>query len=213
MNIEQWPEDFNFDITRAINAPATRRAHGQDSTAEGDEDEKKSGEAIGPPRVENDDSDNDLDPVGLQKAFRFAAWSSVVLVGPFSQPGVFCPMNNVNPDRSYDHPHSAPAILHLNCLQRGRIFRQVQQSLQLRYAELKLTRTFFFLVAWVVVAMIWTFCSAFTVVLYPLWESRAALTQIATGIVKVRCFPSSLFATAPLNPSLCFSFVCVLYDV
>ena len=69
-----------------------------------------------------------------------------------------------------------------------------------------------FFVAWVVVAMIWTFCSAFTVVLYPLWESRAALTQIATGIVKVRRFLSSPFATAPLNPSL-FSFACVLCDV
>jgi len=47
---------------------------------------------------------------------------------------------------------------------------------------------FVFFVAWVVVGMIWTFCSSFIVVLYPLWESREALTQIARGIVKVRCF-------------------------
>ena len=140
MNIKQWPEDFNFDITRAINAPATRRTHGQDS-AEGDEDEKKSREAVEPPRVGDDDSDNDLDPVGLQKAFRFAAWSSVVLVGPFSQPGVFFPMNDVNPDCGYDHPHSASTVLYFNSLQRGRICRQVERSLQLRYVELKLTCT------------------------------------------------------------------------
>ena len=85
--LEQWPEDFNFDITRAINAP-TAHAHGRDS-AEGDEDEKKSREAIESAEVENDDSDRELDPAGLQKAFRFAAWSSIALVGPFSQLGVF----------------------------------------------------------------------------------------------------------------------------
>jgi len=77
----QWPEDFNFDITRAINAPGTRHAHGRDSTE--DEDEKKSKEAVDAAEVENDETDNELDPVGLQKAFRFAAWSSVVLVSPF----------------------------------------------------------------------------------------------------------------------------------
>ena len=43
----------------------------------------------------------------------------------------------------------------------------------------------FSFLAWVIVGMIWTFCSSFIVVLYPLWESRVAITQIATGIVKV----------------------------
>ena len=42
------------------------------------------------------------------------------------------------------------------------------------------------LTAWVVIGIIWCFCSAFTVVLYPLWESRAALAQISRGIIKVR---------------------------
>ena len=79
VGIGQWPEDFNFDVTRAINAPHTHR---QDST-EGDDDEKKSKEPIDAAEVENDETDNELDPVGLQKAFRFAAWSSVALVGPF----------------------------------------------------------------------------------------------------------------------------------
>ena len=92
MNIEQWPEDFNFDITRAINAPTTRHVQGRGS-AEGDEDEKKSKEGIEAAEVENDESDKELDPDGLQKAFRFAAWSSVVLVGLFSKLGLFFPMN------------------------------------------------------------------------------------------------------------------------
>ena len=42
------------------------------------------------------------------------------------------------------------------------------------------------LTAWVVIGIFWCFCSAFTVVLYPLWESRAALAQISRGILKVR---------------------------
>ena len=81
LDIGQWPEDFNFDVTRAINAPSAH-IHRQDST-EGDDDEKKSKDPIDAAEVENDDTDNELDPVGLQKAFRFAAWSSVALVGPF----------------------------------------------------------------------------------------------------------------------------------
>jgi hypothetical protein len=42
------------------------------------------------------------------------------------------------------------------------------------------------LTAWVVIGIIWCFCSAFCVVLYPLWESRVALVQIGRGIIKVR---------------------------
>jgi urea-proton symporter len=42
------------------------------------------------------------------------------------------------------------------------------------------------LTAWVVIGIIWCFCSAITVVLYPLWESRIAIFQIARGVTKVR---------------------------
>lgn len=38
--------------------------------------------------------------------------------------------------------------------------------------------------AWVVIAMIWAFIASFIVVLYPLWESRVALTQVFKGVVK-----------------------------
>ena len=44
------------------------------------------------------------------------------------------------------------------------------------------------LTAWVVIGIIWCFCSAFTVVLYPLWESRVAIVQIARGVIKVRFY-------------------------
>lgn len=40
------------------------------------------------------------------------------------------------------------------------------------------------LTAWVVIGIIWTFCSAFYVVIYPLYESRVTLTKIAQGIVR-----------------------------
>jgi hypothetical protein len=40
--------------------------------------------------------------------------------------------------------------------------------------------------AWVIVAIIWAFLAAFTVVLYPLYESREALVLVGKGIVKVR---------------------------
>jgi hypothetical protein len=40
--------------------------------------------------------------------------------------------------------------------------------------------------AWVIIAMIWTFGAAFTVVLYPLWESRKELFLVAKGMIKVR---------------------------
>lgn len=41
------------------------------------------------------------------------------------------------------------------------------------------------LTAWVVIGIIWTFLSSFTVVVYPLWESREALTMITRGMIKV----------------------------
>jgi len=48
--------------------------------------------------------------------------------------------------------------------------------------------------------MIWTFCSAFIVVLYPLWESRVALCQIGRGILKVGVPRGSLYdGTAELS--------------
>lgn len=55
------------------------------------------------------------------------------------------------------------------------------------------------LTAWVVIGMIWAFCSAIAVVLYPLYESRQALLLICRGIVKVS---GTNFSRSPLCPSL-----------
>lgn len=40
--------------------------------------------------------------------------------------------------------------------------------------------------AWVCIGIIWAFCSAFTVVIYPLYESREALLMVSKGVIKVR---------------------------
>jgi len=149
-----WPEDFNFDITRAIHAPSAH-VHRRDSAE--DEDEKKSREAVEAAVVENDESDKELDPDGLQKAFRFAAWSSVVLT-----------------------------VVMIILIPLPLFFSSVVYSV----AGLS---------AWVVVGMIWTFCSSFIVVLYPLWESRAAIAQISRGIVKDIFSPGSGKFAGPIE--------------
>ena len=46
--------------------------------------------------------------------------------------------------------------------------------------------------AWVVIGMIWAFASAFTVILYPLWESRNELGDIIRGMIKV-CLARNLW--------------------
>ena len=41
------------------------------------------------------------------------------------------------------------------------------------------------LTAWVTIGILWCFFATFGVVLYPLYESREALWQVARGLVKV----------------------------
>ena len=79
--LSQWPEDFDFEITRAINAP-----HSEDGSVSPKEspdlDEKKDPASADTVSVSSsrDSEEAELDPIMLGKAFRFAAWSSVILV-------------------------------------------------------------------------------------------------------------------------------------
>ncbi|KAI0254582.1 urea transporter [Lactifluus subvellereus] len=146
-----WPEDFDFESTRALNvgsrpSAGTKAAIDNDEKADEKALEKEHGsaelrsisEGEGPIIV----PDPDLDPVALDKAFRFAAWSSVVLT----------------------------------------VIMLILVPLPLFFAS-----TIYGvrgLTVWVVIGIIWCFCSAFCVVLYPLWESRVALVQIVTGVTK-----------------------------
>jgi hypothetical protein len=81
----QWPEDFDFASTRVLNVKApvsTVTGPYNDENTDEKESEKEPGfadihSAVGDDGVE---PDPDLDPASLNKAFRFAAWSSVALV-------------------------------------------------------------------------------------------------------------------------------------
>ena len=116
-------------------------------------------------------------------------------------------LGRITLDASNDHPHSASPVLCFNRLRRGRAYRQVGQ---VGYRRTQADPRVFVFAAWVVVGMIWTFCSSFIVVLYPLWESRVAIGQIGKGIVKVSALLSSYDrAGAELYFSLLASCDCV----
>lgn len=128
-------------------------------------DEKKAQDSSAFSVVVNESSerDNDLDPVRLNKAFKFAAWSSIALVRTST---FLCPVPSTE------------------------LWSSVQTLIFMILIPLPLfgASTIYSVAGfsvWVVVGIIWTFCSAFAVVLYPLWESRAALAMITRGIVKV----------------------------
>lgn len=46
-----------------------------------------------------------------------------------------------------------------------------------------------FFTGWVTVGIIWIFCSFICVELYPIWESRATLVRVLTGIVTGKAPP------------------------
>jgi len=146
-----WPEDFDFEVSRALNVARHTSTHAKVDTV-GDE---KVGEKVSEKEHEITETrsvtdeegpgvtpDPDLDPVALDKAFRFAAWSSLALT-----------------------------LIMLLLIPLPLFFASTVYGVR-------------GLTAWVVIGIFWCFCSAFTVVLYPLWESRAAIAQISRGVVK-----------------------------
>ncbi|KAI0325129.1 urea transporter [Cubamyces sp. BRFM 1775] len=149
-----WPDDFDFEATRAINRPlhekdgSDMRASPRSASLDDSESEKKhapadvSLEPVVSARAAAEEEERELDPVALNKSFRIAAWSSVILT-----------------------------LVMLIIIPLPLFFAQTV------YGVGGLT-------AWVVIGMIWAFCSAIAVVLYPLWESRAALALIGSGIIK-----------------------------
>lgn len=108
--------------------------------------------------------DPELDPVSLDKAFKFAARASVVLVRASKLP---CNC-------------SATEAFALQTL-----VLMILIPLPLFFAQTVYGVTGFSV--WVIFGIIWTFLSAFAVVIYPLWESRAALRLISRGVIMVSC--------------------------
>ncbi|KAK7052509.1 urea transporter, partial [Favolaschia claudopus] len=140
-----WPEDYDFESTRAINRPKASDSIAEEFEPKEDKPSIEKNKEKAPSVADSyhvTEAEEELDPNALNKAFRFAAWSSLglllVLIILVPLPLFF-----------------ASTI----------------------YGQSGLT-------AWVVIGILWTFLSAFSVVLYPLWESRAAILLIARGILK-----------------------------
>ncbi|KAJ3819192.1 urea transporter [Lentinula raphanica] len=167
-----WPDDFDFDITRAINNPTARMSSDESKETrpedrfeeEGEERKEEVRESEAPSFVANStiptDEQEELDPVKLEAAFRFAAWSSLGLL-----------------------------LVLIILIPLPLFFAQTIYGVQ-------------GLSAWVIIGIIWTFASAFSVVLYPLWESRVALRQIGRGIVKDVFAKGSGRYVLPQTPTL-----------
>ena len=123
-------------------------------------DEKKV-QGSSAPSVVNKSSDNDLDPVELKKAFKFAAWSFIAMVCICTW---FCPITSAQ----FVQTLIVMILIPLPLFGASTIYSVAGFTI------------------WVLVAIIWTFYSVFVVVIYPLWESRAAkLTMIMRDIIKV----------------------------
>jgi len=150
-----YPEDYDFETTRAINKPeipptALDEQDGKDEKngAERAEVKDKAGVKAGRAGSFAGDSfdaqeeSDELDPVALNKAFKFATWSSVAL---FVVLILLIPL----PLFFSQHVYTVGGFT-----------------------------------GWVSVGIIWTFLSSFTVVIYPLYESRGALKSIAVGVFK-----------------------------
>ncbi|KDQ61991.1 hypothetical protein JAAARDRAFT_76835 [Jaapia argillacea MUCL 33604] len=151
-----WPDDYDFEPTRAINSHLRRSSReGTASPPEREVDEEKKVRTSASMDVRSVSSaalaeeDLELDPVALTKAFKLAAWSSVFLT----------------------------------------LVLMILVPIPLFFAQ-----TIFGvggLSAWVIIGIIWTFISAFSVVLYPLWESRLAIRQICRGMIMDMFNPGS----------------------
>jgi len=122
-------------------------------------DEKKAQDSLAP-SVVNESSDNDLDPVELNKAFKLAARSSITMVCP-------CTLLYHIMSTEFVQTLIVMILIPLPLFGASTIYSVAGFT------------------AWVLVAIIWTFYSVFAVVLYPLWESRAALMMIMRGLIKV----------------------------
>ncbi|KAF8122965.1 urea transporter [Boletus edulis] len=146
-----WPDNYDFAETRAINSPSAKTVHDGEDAGTEKNDAQVSIKSVS----EETELDNELDPVSLEKAFRFAVWSSVIMTLVFM------------------------IIIPLPLFGASTLYSVTGFSV------------------WVIIGIIWAFCSAFAVVLYPLWESRAALAMILKGMVKDAYAPGSGAYVAP----------------
>ncbi|KAG1870284.1 urea transporter [Suillus subluteus] len=151
-----WPDDYDFALTRAINNRGAAVASRNINDELEEPEYEKTVQDVSVLSVTNEAQiDPELDPVSLNKAFKFAARASIVLT----------------------------------------LVLMILIPLPLFFAQTVYSVTG--LSVWVIVGIIWAFLSAFTVVIYPLWESRAALLLISRGVIKDIFSPGSGKFVAP----------------
>lgn len=76
-----WPDSYDFAQTRGMNAPRGSRFYlGEDREDRADKSEKKAEDSVSVTSAVESLDESDLDPVALDKAFKFAVWASVILV-------------------------------------------------------------------------------------------------------------------------------------
>lgn len=84
LGIVQWPEDYDFAGTRAINSSASPAHHSEPVICRPqefqDDKAKGTGTSTSSIIVEVAKVEAENERVALMKAFKFAAWSSIVLV-------------------------------------------------------------------------------------------------------------------------------------
>ena len=79
----QWPANFDWEATRAINRPVSTVEKTREEKVEPDSDNKQADVSVTGGSIAGDSyhtGDDELDHVALHKAFKFAATSSVALV-------------------------------------------------------------------------------------------------------------------------------------
>jgi hypothetical protein len=154
------PENFDFDITRAMNfAPIPAPVEVQPQTpieyAGGDDKDIDEKAPTSSARIQAvDDNDNEggpqetsstgdipeLDYVGLNKALRLATWSSVII--------------------------SLILLIIVPMPLFGSSYIWSEKGF----------------VGWIVITLAWSFAAGIAIILYPLWESRSALGGVFRGI-------------------------------
>lgn len=75
----QWPDNFDWESTRAINKPVSTSEKTHQEKLDSDSD-KQPDVSVKVASVVGDSNDDDLDRVALNKAFKFATTSSIGLV-------------------------------------------------------------------------------------------------------------------------------------
>jgi len=156
------PENFDFEITRAINrgpAPSTVSAEEKEEVEYPTEKKEATPEHKTVPVDEEHAYESahatgitpwsEIDHAALGKAFRFATWSSLALTLVLV---IIIPLALFGSSVVYGVAGFG---------------------------------------AWVIIGFIWAFFAAFTVVLYPLYESRLGITMVFKGIVKDMFKPGS----------------------